>query len=99
MAFRLLTARWCDYNRVMSNDSLRDGRLQRLLGRYARLQFGKVMNFSQQPSGGDVQIAWPQPQPDRHYLLYLHMPFCEVLCPFCSFHRVRFQEQRARQLF
>lgn len=99
MAFRLLTARWCDYNRVMSNDSLSDGRLQRLLGRYARLQFGKVMNFSQQPSGGDVQIAWPQPQPDRHYLLYLHVPFCEVLCPFCSFHRVRFQEQRARQYF
>jgi coproporphyrinogen III oxidase-like Fe-S oxidoreductase len=31
--------------------------------------------------------------------LYLHVPFCEVLCPYCSFHRVRFEEGKARQYF
>lgn len=32
-------------------------------------------------------------------LLYLHVPFCEELCPYCSFHRVVFQENLARDYF
>jgi coproporphyrinogen III oxidase-like Fe-S oxidoreductase len=27
------------------------------------------------------------------------VPFCEVLCPYCSFHRVHFEESRARRYF
>jgi coproporphyrinogen III oxidase-like Fe-S oxidoreductase len=83
----------------MSTQTLNDGRLQRLLGRYARLQFRKLMNFSRQTAGRDIQIAWPEPTPGQDVLLYLHVPFCEVLCPFCSFHRVRFEEQRAQNYF
>jgi coproporphyrinogen III oxidase-like Fe-S oxidoreductase len=41
----------------------------------------------------------PEPEPRRQYLLYIHIPFCESLCPFCSFHRVRFDDQRARRYF
>ena len=41
----------------------------------------------------------PQPDTGRRYLLYLHIPFCVTLCPFCSFHRVRFKEERARHYF
>ncbi len=41
----------------------------------------------------------PEPDPDRQYLLYLHIPFCVALCPFCSFHRVEFREDRARDYF
>ncbi len=41
----------------------------------------------------------PQADPSRRYMLYLHIPFCVVLCPFCSFHRVQFREQRAKQYF
>ena len=41
----------------------------------------------------------PVPDPDRRYLLYLHIPFCVTLCPFCSFHRVRFKEERASLYF
>ena len=48
----------------------------------------------------DVGVAQlPMPLRDRQYLLYLHIPFCVVLCPFCSFHRVEFHEDRATRYF
>jgi menaquinone C8-methyltransferase len=31
--------------------------------------------------------------------LYVHIPFCEVLCPFCSFHRVQHQHGPALRYF
>lgn len=31
--------------------------------------------------------------------LYIHIPFCRTLCPFCCFNRYLFQEDRARQYF
>jgi len=41
----------------------------------------------------------PAPDPQRRYMLYLHVPFCTVLCPFCSFHRVCFEEDKARRYY
>jgi menaquinone C8-methyltransferase len=41
----------------------------------------------------------PPPDPARSYMLYLHVPFCTVLCPFCSFHRVCFEEQKTLKYF
>jgi menaquinone C8-methyltransferase len=35
----------------------------------------------------------PAPVPDRHYLLYVHIPFCERLCPYCSFNRFTFNQE------
>lgn len=32
-------------------------------------------------------------------LLYVHIPFCEELCPYCSFNRVVFREDLARPYF
>lgn len=43
--------------------------------------------------------ALPPPDRSRPYMLYLHVPFCTVLCPFCSFHRVCFQEDKAARYF
>ena len=54
-------------------------------------------NLSFSPSAGMAGL--PQPDTGRRYLLYLHIPFCVTLCPFCSFHRVRFKEERARHYF
>lgn len=48
-------------------------------------------------SYGDVCL--PEADPDYRYLLYLHVPYCFVLCPFCSFHRVAFDETAAQRYF
>jgi menaquinone C8-methyltransferase len=37
--------------------------------------------------------------PAERVLLYLHVPFCEVLCPYCSFHRVRYEDGKVHRYF
>jgi coproporphyrinogen III oxidase-like Fe-S oxidoreductase len=40
-----------------------------------------------------------EPTPGRRYLLYVHIPFCEVLCPFCSFQRVEYKKEKSAPYF
>lgn len=40
----------------------------------------------------------PAPKEGGCYL-YVHIPFCEVLCPFCSFHRVQHCHEQATRYF
>lgn len=59
----------------------------------ARREISRSMNFD----GGNVP-ALPR-DPDGKNLLYLHVPFCEELCPYCSFNRTRFEEGLCRDYF
>jgi coproporphyrinogen III oxidase-like Fe-S oxidoreductase len=45
----------------------------------------------------DGQVP-PRPRSGGTYL-YVHIPFCEALCPFCSFHRVQHCRPQAKRYF
>jgi len=61
--------------------------LRRISDQYARLE--NIGHFIEVPPG----------DPSQRLMLYLHIPFCVVLCPFCSFHRVRYKEDKAKRYF
>ena len=67
----------------------------RLIGNHMRRVARRHLSF--QPVA--TTSGLPRADTDRRYLLYLHVPFCVVLCPFCSFHRVRFRQDRALSYF
>lgn len=66
-----------------------------LLNHFGQNLSRHYLRFEDAP--GDLELS--PPDPGKQYLLYLHVPFCVVLCPFCSFHRVEFREDRARAYF
>jgi len=69
--------------------------LARLAEPLLERMYARVMHFP----AAETRISHPSPAPGRRYLLYVHVPFCRHLCPFCAFHRVRYDPAAARRYF
>ena len=59
-----------------------------------RREYAASMRFAED----DAAEVMPGP-PSGPCQLYVHVPFCEVLCPFCSFHRVRYDAVKSGRYF
>ena len=66
-----------------------------LIGSYFRRSNRRYLSFREAPTG----TCLPPPEPERQYLLYLHVPYCKALCPFCFFHRFKFRKDQAERYF
>ncbi|MCL2136518.1 MAG: radical SAM protein [Coriobacteriia bacterium] len=66
-------------------------RLQSSMVRYLNKRY-----LSLQPT---TDTYLPKPRLDMAYMLYAHIPFCERLCPYCSFNRYLFEPGRALSYF
>lgn len=66
-----------------------------LVGSIIREINRRYLSFGDSPA--DIRL--PLPADGKRYMLYLHIPFCVVLCPFCSFHRVEFKRERTERYF
>jgi coproporphyrinogen III oxidase-like Fe-S oxidoreductase len=62
-----------------------------------RRRSNSILNFSEKPPCSELEP--PPPQAGKSYLLYLHIPFCEQLCPYCSFNRIPLDRPLARDYF
>jgi coproporphyrinogen III oxidase-like Fe-S oxidoreductase len=81
-------------NKITKDANVEWGPLPALAGLVMKGAVKKYLRFSDKSAS-----TLPAPQKDKSYLLYLHVPFCMTLCPYCSFHRFKFHEETARQYF
>ncbi|HET57080.1 MAG TPA: coproporphyrinogen III oxidase family protein [Deltaproteobacteria bacterium] len=68
--------------------------IDEIITHIARRQFARAVAFRE----GETPNA-EAGDGSRERLLYLHVPFCESLCPYCSFNRVIFEETICRRYF
>jgi len=68
-----------------------------ILTHLMRRRSNSILTFSANRPSSELEP--PPPQPGKTYLLYLHIPFCEQLCPYCSFNRIPLDRPLARDYF
>ena len=67
---------------------------ERLLDAYLRRSYARQMYFEL-----GLPVTLPDMRSIQPAVLYIHIPFCESLCPFCSFHRVQLNKRKATAYF
>ncbi|MGA9110781.1 MAG: coproporphyrinogen III oxidase family protein [Smithella sp.] len=60
----------------------------------AKREFARSLKFKE---GTFPEL--PSCNDEKQRLLYIHIPFCEELCPYCSFHRITFEETLTKRYF
>jgi coproporphyrinogen III oxidase-like Fe-S oxidoreductase len=68
--------------------------INQIVTKIARREFARALKFAE----GTVPEV-PVCHDDRQRLLYLHIPFCEELCPYCSFHRILLNKELAQKYY
>lgn len=68
--------------------------INNIITHIARREFSRAVCFEEGavPVVPDARVAKPR-------LLYMHIPFCERLCPYCSFNRVVFERSMGSDYF
>jgi len=67
---------------------------ERILTAFLRFNFNRLLKLN------PVNFTrLPPPAKDANLMLYLHVPFCESLCPYCSFHRFVCNEDSMHEYF
>lgn len=69
--------------------------IEALFGSFVRRLNQPALTVAAAGSG----LTLPAPKTDKRYVLYLHVPHCIALCPFCSFHSVEFEHESGQQYF
>jgi len=68
--------------------------INQIVTKIAQREFARSLKFEE---GTFPEL--PSCNDEKQRLLYLHVPFCEELCPYCSFHRITFEETLTRKYF
>ena len=61
---------------------------------YFMNQYTKKYLHVEKPS-----LGLPPPPKDKKYLLYVHIPFCTMFCPYCSFNKFTYTKEAAEVYF
>jgi coproporphyrinogen III oxidase-like Fe-S oxidoreductase len=68
--------------------------INQIVTKIAKREFARALKFEE-----GILPELPSCNDEKPRLLYMHIPFCEELCPYCSFHRITFTEPITRKYF